>query len=317
MSKTKRVVIVVPCYNEEESLPHLIDALLPVRKTIKDYQIDLLLVNDGSSDKTQELINKLVTKHDFIFYREFSRNAGHQSALRAGLNASINHDAVVMMDADLQHPPELIVAMLKKWEEGYRVVQMVRKDSTKDTGILRYLIGRIYYGLINAISDLKLDYGASDFRLIDQTVAREVAKSKENNLFLRGYFSWLPVSRATIIYTPNKRVAGVSKYSLKKLIDLAYKSVLQFSEKPLRIAVSIGLWLAALSFLYGVVLIILHFTGTQTVSGWTSLMVVISFFFGINFILLGIIGNYLAHSINIQKERPEFIVASEKLPDNE
>lgn len=298
----KKLIIVIPCYNEEGALPHVIEALGKIRSQIsKDYQLDVMFVNDGSSDNTQGILEQESKKHDFIYYREFSKNAGHQSALRAGINAAVDYDAAIMMDSDMQHPPELIPDMVAAWEGGAKIVQMTRQDSAQETGTIRYWVGRVYYGFINAITDLKLDYGASDYRLIDKSVTQTVAKSKENNLFLRGYFSWLPVSRVTISYKPNKRIAGASKYTLKKLLDLAYKSVLQFSEKPLRIAVSIGVLLALLSFLYGILLIILHLTGWSTVSGWASLMVVVTFCFGINFIMLGIIGSYLAHSINIQK----------------
>lgn len=310
----KKIIIVVPCFNEEDSLPHLIKALNETRSRLKGYQLDYLLVNDGSSDGTQKVIEKLAYEHDYIYFREFAGNAGHQSALRAGLNAATAYDAVIMMDADLQHPPELIPQMIKAWEGGSLIVQMIRQDSARQAGVLKYLTSRLYYRFINSMSDLNLEYGASDFRLVDKSVTRLVADSKENDLFLRGYFSWLPVARQAIEYVPNKRVAGTSKYNVKKMLDLAYKSVLQFSEKPLRIAVTIGVVLALASFLYGVVLTVLRLTGQTTVSGWTSLMVVVLFCFGINFILVGFIGSYLAHSISIQKQRPEFVIANQKIP---
>jgi len=271
-------------------------------------------VNDGSSDNTQQVIEASSELHDFIYWRKFAHNAGHQSALRAGLNAAVDYDATIMMDSDMQHPPELIPDMLKQWEKGAKVVQMIREDNAKEAGTLKYATSRLYYRFINWVSDLKLEYGASDFRLIDRTVTQTVARSNESDLFLRGYFTWLPVARVAITYKPNQRVAGVSKYNLRKLLDLAYKGVLQFSEKPLRIAVSIGILFALASIVYGVILGFAHFLGQTEVSGWTSLMVVMLFCFGVNFILLGIIGSYLAHSISIQKQRPEFIVTAEKLP---
>lgn len=313
----KNILVVIPCYNEEDSLPHIIEALLKVREKIAaKYRLDVMFVNDGSTDTTQEVLVTQSKKHKFIFYRQLSHNAGHQSALRAGIEAAVDYDATIMMDSDMQHPPELIPQMISKWEEGFYIVQMTRQDSPEETGTIRYWVGRLYYKLINALTDLDLDYGASDFRLVDRSIIETVASSEERQLFLRGYFSWLPASRTTIAYKPNKRVAGASKYTLRKLLDLAYKSVLQFSEKPLRIAGSIGLLLAVVSFVYGILLIVLHFTQAHDVSGWASLMVTMMFCFGINFILLGIIGNYLAHSMNIQKRRPEFIIASEKLNNN-
>lgn len=316
MKQTKRVVVVIPCYNEGEGLNYIIEALAKVRKQIsKGYELDILFVNDGSADNTQAVIEAAAAKYPFIYWRQFARNAGHQSALRAGLNAAGGYDATIMMDSDMQHPPELIPSMLEAWEKGAKVVQMLRQDSAKDTGTLRYNIGLLYYKIISALSDLRLEPGASDFRLIDKTVTQTLAKSHETNLFLRGYFVWLPASRVTIDYKPNKRVAGASKYTLRKMFDLAYKGILQFSEKPLRVAVTIGTLLALASIVYGVWLIVQHAMGTAEVSGWTSLMVVMLFCFGVNFILLGIIGSYLAHSINIQKQRPEYIIATEKLPE--
>ncbi len=310
----KKIVIVMPCYKEEASLPHTINEVDKVRELLKDkYDIDVLLVNDGSPDKTQKVIEHMSSKYKYIYYREFSKNVGHQSALRAGLNAATSYDATIMMDADLQHPPELIPKMLEQWSNGANIVQMLRDDSHKDVGAIRYLIGKTYYWFINAISDIKLEYGASDFRLIDRSVTKTVSQSKENNLFLRGYFSWLPVSRVAIGYTPNKRVAGTSNYTFKKLLQLTYNSILQFSEKPLRMSVGIGMFMAAASFIYGIVITVMHFAGEHSVSGWASLMAVLLFCFGVNFILIGIIGHYLGHATGLLKQRPEYIISSEKL----
>ncbi len=315
MEPKKKLIIVLPCYNEGEALLYTIDALSKVReKLAAKYQLDIMFVNDGSADDTQQVIEKAAHEHDYIYYRQFAHNAGHQSALRAGLNASVDYDATIMMDADMQHPPELIPKMIEEWEKGAKIVQMTREDSAEDVGTLKYGTSKLYYRFLNWMSDLHLEYGASDFRLIDKVVTQTVVKSRENNLFLRGYFSWLPMSRVTIAYQPNKRIAGVSKYSLRKLLDLAYRGILQFSEKPLRMAMVLGIIFALSSFLYGVVLTIQYFLGSQVISGWTSLMVIVLFCFGVNFILLGIIGTYLAHSIDIQKQRPEFVVMKEKLP---
>jgi len=315
---TKNIIIIIPCYNEHESFPYTLKALKEIRKSlIPDYKIDVLFVNDGSFDNTQELIEKSTMKDPGIYYREFAKNAGHQSALRAGLNASVSYDAVIMMDADMQHPPKLIPKMIKEWESGFKIVQMIRDDNSRELGTVRFAVRRLYYYLINSISDLKLEYGASDFRIIDKSVTKTVASSPERDLFLRGYFSWLPVSRTAIIYKPSKRIAGTSKYTLKKLYKLTYNSILQFSEKPLRIAVVLGILMALAAILYGIVLAVLYLFGKHNVSGWSSLMIMMLFCFGINFVLLGIIGHYLAHSISLQKQRPEFVVAKEKLPNLE
>lgn len=310
----KSVAVVVPCYNEQDGLAHFVDALIKERtKLTKQYELDIVLINDGSKDRTQDVIELLSDNHNFIFYRTFAKNLGHQSALRAGIDACTGYNAVLMMDADMQHPPKLIGQMLDAWEEGVRIVQMTRRDSAKEAGGLKYATAKLYYKLLNNLSSLNMEYGASDFRLIDKSVAKLVADSKERNLFLRGYFSWIPVSRVTIPYKPAPRFAGKSTYTFKKMLDLASKGILQFSEKPLMVAMNVGILMAIISFIYGVVLIIGHFAGRYAVSGWTSLMVVLLFCFGINFILLGIIGRYLAHGLQLLKSRPEYVIKAEKL----
>lgn len=310
----KKINIVIPCFNEQDTLKKLISELKGVRKKLeKNYKVDVTLVNDGSSDNTQLIIKQLADKNEFIHFRQLAANAGHQAALRAGLDVCSNYDAVIMMDADLQHPPELIPSMIDAWAKGASVVQMVRNDSSKEAGFLKFATSKLYYKIINSISSLNMEYGASDFRLIDRSVVRSVISSKESDLFLRGYFSWLPANKISIKYKPAPRFAGNSKYTFKKMMNLASSGVLQFSEKPLQIAMNIGLVMAFASMAYAAYIAVRYFLGDFAVSGWTSLMVVLLFCFGINFILLGIIGRYLAHGLSLQKGRPEYIIASEKI----
>lgn len=314
--KVIQVACIVPCYNEEDSLEKLIEVLLDVRdKSSSRFSLDIILINDGSTDKTQQLIEYAATQHTFIFYRNFAHNAGHQSAIRAGLDAASSYDAVIMLDADMQHPPEYIPEMVNEWQEKkVAIVQMIRNDSRKEVGAFKYATSRGYYWVLNQLSGLGLEYGSSDFRLVDKSVVKTVAASPEKDLFLRGYFSWLKVKRSNLEYKPNQRFAGSSKYTLKKMIALAKRGVLQFSEKPLKLATNLGLYMALVAVLYGLFVIWTYFFGSREVSGWTSLMVVTLFCFGLNFVLIGFVGRYLAHSIEIQKQRPDYIIASEKLP---
>lgn len=314
MSK-QEILVIVPCYNESGSFEALVVAFNKVREQLqKDYSLDLLLVNDGSEDNTQELIENFANKYKYIQFRQLAGNVGHQSALRAGLDAAKGYNAVIMMDGDLQHPPVCIPEMLKKWQQtGANVVQMVRNDSHKDVGWAKYLTSRFYYRMLSYLSGLKMEYGSSDFRLIDASVVKTVAASPERNLFLRGYFYWLPVKRVSLQYVPEKRFAGESKYTLKKMLILARQGVLQFSEKPLKIAINLGLLIAFLSFIYGLYLIVSFYLGDRVVSGWTSLMVAMLFCFGVNFVLVGFIGRYLAHSLSLQKRRPEYMIEGEKI----
>lgn len=313
MAKGKSIAVVVPCYNEEDGVDRLIQELGRVREKLSGNQIDILLVNDGSSDDTQAVIEKNAAHHDYVFFRSLAQNAGHQTALRAGIDACGDYDAVIMMDADLQHPPSLIPKMIEAWEGGAQIVQMVRDDSAGEVGLGKFVTSKLYYKFINSISSLSMEYGASDFRLIDKSVTRMVIGSNEQDLFLRGYFSWLPVKKVSIPYKPAARFAGKSKYTFKKMLNLASSGVMQFSEKPLRLAMNIGITLALASFIYGIVIIVGHLMGSYTVSGWTSLMVVLLFCFGVNFILLGIIGRYLALGVQLIKARPEYVVAVEKV----
>ncbi len=315
MPSKKGVIIIVPCYNEQDSIPHLLPALQDIRtKLSKNYNIDILFINDGSSDNTHTLIRELACKFEYIYYRSFAGNAGHQSAVRAGINAAKGYDAAIMMDADMQHPPKFLPQMIEAWEKGALIVQMVRQDTSRDVGFFKFVTSRGYYQFMNKISDLHMEYGISDFRLIDKVVVQTVINSPENNLFLRGYFSWLSVPKTVIEYIPDKRIAGTSKYTLKKMLQLAYHGMVQFSEKPLRIATAMGGTLAVLSFLYGLILVARYFITNNVVSGWTSLMVTMLFCFGITFMLIGAVGLYLAHAIQLQKQRPEYIIADEKLP---
>ncbi len=170
LSQLVQIVIIVPCYNEEASLPLLWKSLKPVIKSLDQYSFHLLLVNDGSTDGSQKIIDSMAKKDSRIHYIEFANNAGHQSALRAGINVSSAYDCAIMMDADLQHPPEMIPKMIQAWLKSSKIVQMVRNDSLKDTGFIKYATSKGYYWFINKISDLGLVYGASDFRLIDKSI---------------------------------------------------------------------------------------------------------------------------------------------------
>jgi dolichol-phosphate mannosyltransferase len=315
--KPKTIAVVVPCYNESESIEKLIGELKKQEKRLANqYSLEIILVDDGSKDGTIDVIKKLSAKYSNLFFRSLSANSGHQAALRAGIQAATAQDAIIMMDGDLQHPPEYIPEMIRLWDkERYAIVQMTRQDSGKDAGPLKYLTSKLYYKIINSLSGLNLEYGSSDFRIIDKSIAKSVQESKENDLFLRGYFSWIKASRVTVGYTPAKRFAGKSKYTFKKMLHLAFQGILQFSEKPLYIGVYFGGLLATGSLIYGAVLTILHLQGSYTVSGWTSLMVVVLLFFGFTFILMGLISIYIAHSIRIEKARPEYIISEEKLSD--
>jgi len=315
MKPKPTVVVVVPCFNEGESLPHFFKEVNRELKQLKNkYQLQLLFVNDGSTDNTQKIIGHLCNRHQQVFYINFAANFGHQSALRAGLAASSHADAVIMLDADLQHPPAYFGKILELWEQGYQIVQMVREDSLKKLGPLKFLTSKSYYAIINRLSGLSLESGASDFRLVDGSIIRSLSSSPEQKIFLRAYFSWIPSKRITLSYKPAKRAKGESKYTYKKMLKLGTEGVMRFSEKPLLLTMALGLVIATFSFLYGLYIIIAKLAGSQTVSGWASLMTIVLFFFGMNFVFLGVLGAYIAQNNRIVKSRPEYVIVDHKLP---
>lgn len=318
MAQKHSIAIISPCYNESDGLYEFHKVVRETCDNLKDeYRFDIFLVNDGSADNTQEVIKALEKQDPHLYHLEFAANFGHQSALRAGIEAvagADKYDAILMLDADLQHPPRYFRKMLDLWRKGYLIVQMARDDKDNNLSFFKNVTSKAYYQMINRLANLEMHAGSSDFRLIDKTVATTIAVSPEQNIFLRGYFAWLPVKRINVSYTPEKRHYGTSKYNLKKMLQLGYRGILQFSEKPLVFIMGFGAFLAAISFLYGIFTIVQKIMG-HTASGWASLMAVTLFFFGINFLFLGLIGIYLAYNMRIIKSRPEYIIREHKLPE--
>lgn len=314
----KRVLIGVPCYNEEENIKELFHELNKVRSRLKEkYEINYLFVDDGSRDLTAKIIKELSAKNDFVYYRVFAKNSGHQAALRAAIDSAQNCDALIMMDADLQHPPEHIPKLIEYWsKDNFDIVQMVRNDTVRETGFFKFYTSKLYYGFINKISGLTIMAGASDFRLIDKKVISLVSQSKEVDLFLRGYFNWLKLPTKYVEYKPAARFSGQSKYTFKKMLNLAGSGVIQFSERPLRLSVGLGAVMSMFALIYAIVILVRYITGGHVVSGWLSIMLTILFCFGANFIILGIVGTYLSHALAISKKRPQYIIDTEKLPES-
>jgi dolichol-phosphate mannosyltransferase len=304
MSKKRELIsIVVPTYNEEGNIAVLYAELAT---TLKNENFEIIYVNDGSSDASLVNIKELVQLHNNVRYISFSRNFGHQAALRAGLRAA-KGQAVISMDADLQHPPKLLPVLLEKWREGYQVVYTIRKD-TNDTGFFKRATSSFFYKVLNFLSGLHMEEGAADFRLLDRQIVSLVNDQTEADIFLRGYISWLGFRQVGIDYEPAKRFSGKSKYSLKRLLSLAGKGVTQFSIKPLRLAHVMAFAAFVISFIYLVYAAIVAFTG-HGVPGWLSLVVLFVFMQGVQFLLLGLIGEYLGRTFMQTKNRPEFIIA--------
>ena len=298
------ISLVIPAFNEEENLPFLVERLRAVMEPLGEYEI--LIIDDGSTDQTKAVLRRLSQAYDEVRFISFSRNFGHQVALRAGYDHARGACAV-SLDADLQHPPELIPTLLKKWREGFDVVYTVR---TPDPHLpwTKRVTSRNFYKFLRAASDLELEDGAADFRLLDRKVLNVLKQFKENDLFLRGMISWMGFRQCRIEYEPAARHAGTTKYSFKKMLQLATMGITSFSSKPLYVSVAVGFTMSLLATLIGLEAMYEYFFTNATVSGWTTLVVLTVFIGGVQFIVIGIMGVYLGKTFDEVKRRPPYII---------
>lgn len=307
----KKVSIVIPCYNEEDNIEPIIGRLHDVLSRSCEYE--LLFVDDGSKDSTLTEIRSRAEKDQHIKFLSFSRNFGHQYALIAGLMHATG-DCVITMDADLQHPPELIPVLLSKWEEGFDVVYTIRKTD-KTLSFFKRMSSSIFYKTLNFFSDLKMKNGEADFRLLDRKVVNVFKENiHESSLFLRGLINWVGYKRYAVEFVPDKRLSGTTKYSMRKMMNLAVDGITSFSIKPLRMAIVLGLLMSLFSFAYAVYAIIMRLFTNQVVGGWTSTILSILFVGGVIILLLGLIGEYIGKIYFEVKRRPRFIVREDNIP---
>ncbi len=306
MSKNNKyqISIVIPCYNEEGNIKILYDN---INLILSEYNTEIVFVDDNSKDNTLSIIQDLADEDPRVKYVSFSRNFGHQSALRAGLEYA-SGDCVISMDGDMQHPPELLPQLIKKWEEGYDIVYTMRKD-VENVSFFKKVTSSLFYKLINSLSDIEINEGSADFRLLDKRIVKVLVNDiTEYHLFYRGLISWIGYKQAGIEYIPNKRFSGKTKYSVGKMINFAIDGITSFSIKPLKLAILLGLFLSVLSGLYGLYALYMSIFTDETVKGWTSVLLSILFIGGVNMILLGIIGEYVGKLYIQSKKRPYFLV---------
>jgi len=311
MSSTnpKLVTVIVPCYNEEEMIALTHKTLSEVLSPLP-YKWEFIFVDDGSKDKTVPELEKIQATDPCTKIVIFSRNFGHQFAVSAGIEAS-NGDAVVLIDADLQDPPSVIKEMLIKWEEGYDVVYGVRKHREGET-FFKKITAKMFYRIINKLSDIPIPMDTGDFRLMDRKVVNSLIQMPERDRFIRGMVSWVGYNQTPVYYDREKRTAGVSKYPLFKMLKFAVDGILSFSREPLKLAIYFGFFtsiLSILGILYG--LYVRIFTNNW-VTGWTFLFIAILFFGGIQLICIGIIGEYVGRIYGESKRRPLYIVKQTK-----
>lgn len=301
-----KLSIVVPAYNEGPNIKQLYKVLTAVLKRHNLNSYEMLFVNDGSTDDTLQIIKELAKKDDRVKYLSFTRNFGHQAAVRAGLSEA-KGDGVISMDADLQHPPELIPQLVELWEGGAEIVY-TRRKSGNEVGVFKKLSSKLFYGFLNRLSDIKLDEGTADFRLLDRQVVQVIKDLPEPHLFLRGFISWCGFTAAVIDYQQNPRFAGKSHYSLRKMVSLALHGVTQFSVQPLRIANIIGLLSAFIGVMYGFYAGWSWLAHHAVISGWTSVIISVLILGGIQLVMLGIMGEYLGKTFMQTKGRPDYII---------
>lgn len=300
--ESSRISLVVPVYNERANLQALLAAIASALAG-RDYEV--IFVDDGSTDGTAEALAAFAATDARIVGICLSRNFGHQDALAAGLRYA-SGEAVVMLDGDLQHPPELIPEMVRLWCEGYNVVQARRRD-TEGVSARKRWTSRLYYRLFRFLTGVALEEGESDFRLLDRRVVEEINRMGEGELFLRGLVAWMGYRRATVEYVAPPRRAGRSKYSLRKMLRLAGGGIVSFSPVPMRLGVLAGLGMSALSFLEFFYVLFARCVG-WTVPGWASIMALMSLVFGVMFLLLGLQGEYLLRIYHRVQRRPAFLV---------
>lgn len=299
----KKINIIVSIYNEEKNIPILFSE---IKEQMKGYIYEVLFVNDGSKDNSLDELLTLKQTNKEVNIIDFSRNFGHEAAMIAGIDES-NADINICMDADMQHPPNVLPQIIEKAIEGYNIVTLKREDR-KDHNFFNKLLSRFFYFLFNIISPIKLEPNASDFFMVDKKVANILKRDyRERNRFLRGFVQILGFKKTSISYVAPKRIHGESNYSIRGLFKLSIQAIIAFSKRPLYLGVYLGVVFSVLSIFVAVYSIIMKIIG-ETPPGYTTLVVVVSSLFAIQFFLIGIIGLYLGFMFEEQKKRPLYII---------
>ena len=310
----KFISIVVPVYNEADNLLHFSSAIHQVMAQLP-YQYQLLFINDGSTDNSLDLLQQLQEQNDHIHYISLSRNFGHQAALTCGLDQA-DGDAIITMDGDMQHPPELIPVLLEKWEAGYEVVQTIRQ-TTEGVSALKKLTSYYYYKLLNMLSSVHIQEGGSDFRLMDRMVVLAFRRYREHARFIRGMVGAMGYRQIQLEFVAPKRFAGVSKFSPRKMMNFALDGILAYSTLPLRFGLYGGLLCGLLSMALFIHVLFTKYIANDAVPGWATITGCVLFFGGVQLAILGIIGEYIGRIFEEVKNRPLYLIAKGKPKDEE
>ena len=303
-----KISVIVPCFNEEEVIQQAYSRIRKVLDQSEGTEQEIIFIDDGSSDTTLELLKAIALKDRTAKVISFSRNFGHQQAVSAGIRYCTG-DVAVIIDADMQDPPELILEMVRIYQsESCNGVYAVRKKR-KGESVFKRVTAMAFYRIINFLSDSPIPLDTGDFRLIDKAVIREFNKLPEKNKFIRGLISWIGFKQVPLYYTREERLAGETKYPLRKMLKFATTGLLYFSKKPLKLAISLGFFniiIGALLILYAVVGKLANLI--ETVPGWASLLVAVIFFGGVQLLTIGVLGEYIGSIFDEIKARPEFII---------
>ena len=303
----KKISIIIPVLNEENNIAVIYTSVKNLFPPESGYSFELLFIDDGSTDDTLKNIKQITNVDPNILFVSFSRNFGKDNALCAGLRKSTG-DAVITMDADMQHSPTLIKELVEKWESGYEVIYYYRQMQKNRMS----LFSTVFYKTLNMLSDVKLENGISDFRLMDRKVVNALGQIQEDNLFFRGLVKWVGFKQIGLPYNPDERNSGKTRYRTKMLVKLAVNSIISFSTKPLTIAIYLGFIFSLLSALF-IPYAIYSKINDLAISGWASVIVTIAFFGGLNLMILGIVVLYLGKTFMQGKNRPLYIVSESNI----
>ena len=306
MHTKKLITILIPSYNEEDVLIMLYERLSKIINSQTNYDFEILFINDGSTDKTLQIIKNLRSNDSRICYLNLSRNFGKEIAMIAGLDYS-KGDAVIIIDADLQDPPELIPEMISYWEQGYDDIYAKRKTRKGETWLKKFT-SKMYYKTLQSVTKIEIQKDTGDFRLLDRRCVEALKQFRESQRYTKGLFSWIGYNKKELLYDRDPRAAGNTKWNYKKLIDLSIDGITSFTTAPLRWSAIIGLFISLIGFIYMIAIIIKTIISGVDVPGYASTMVVILFIGGIQLIFLGIIGEYLGRAFYESKNRPIYFV---------
>ena len=302
----KLVTILIPAYNEEDVLPLLYERLLKLMDSLPQYNFEILFVNDGSTDKTLELIRQMRKTDSRVCYVSLSRNYGKEIAMMAGFDY-VHGDCMVNIDADLQDPPELIPQMLKYWEQGFDDVYAKRK-SRKGESLLKRLTSWGYYRILKRMTNINIQTDTGDFRLLDRRCVEALRKLRESQRYTKGLYSWIGYKKKEILYDRDSRAAGKTKWNYKQLTNLSIDGITSFTTAPLRWAAKTGIGVSILGFIYMMIIIAKTLIYGVDVPGYASIMVITLFLGGLQLVFLGIIGEYLGRAFYESKHRPLYFI---------